>query len=116
MKAYYKGYKRQGVAKVHIVRDTPVKRYSSGWSRDFPQAWCGVSATSYENSPVVDVDPAKPLDAGLSWCGTCVGKAAAASGLVAEVLALLLQAGQSGPPQDHAEPRSPVPAMDSEGA
>lgn len=92
MKAFYNGYKRSGLARVHVVRTTPINRqYRSAWmSVDRAQAWCGVSATDTPASPKVDVDPAKPLEAGLGWCGPCLGRAADHAGLLTDVAALLV--------------------------
>lgn len=91
MKAYYNGYKRTGLAKVHVVRTTPVNRHRSMWTHDPKQAWCGVFATSTPASPKVTVDPAKPLDEGLTWCGACLGRAAEYAGVLAQVAALLVR-------------------------
>lgn len=88
---YYNGYKRQGLAQVHIVRPTPVRWTVSSW-RTSPQAWCGVFATDAVNSPKVPVDPAKPLEPGLSWCATCLGRAAKHAGLLDQLAALLIAA------------------------
>lgn len=90
MNAYYNGYKRSGVAKVHVVRPTPVGRYVNTW-RAGDRAWCGVFATSTDASPKVAVDPAKPLEPGLNWCGHCLGRAADHAELLVEVAALLIE-------------------------
>lgn len=91
MKAYYNGYKRSGLALVHIVRTTPINRqYRSAWvTGEFKQAWCGVSASESKASPKVEVNAAAPLDEGL-WCGPCLGRAAAHAGVLDGVAALLL--------------------------
>lgn len=90
MKAYYNGYQRVGVAKVHIVRTTPVGYRYSRPGPERNQAWCGVSATGATNSPRVPVDPNVPLQPGLAWCGHCVGRAAEHAGLLPEVVAVLV--------------------------
>lgn len=91
MKAYYNGYRRSGIARVHIVREKPIRRQVRSW-RDHPQAWCGVSASDHTNSPKVEVDPTQPLETGLSWCGPCIGRAADHAGLTEAVLVLLIKA------------------------
>lgn len=95
MKAYYNGYRRSGIAKVHIVRTTPVRRhqYVSSWVKqrgEFNQAWCGVSAMDHTASPRCEIDPTKPLEPGLSWCGPCLGRAAEHAELLADIVALLV--------------------------
>lgn len=89
MNAYYNGFRRSGIAKVHVVRTTLIGRYVNSW-REGERAWCGVIATGSDLSPKVEVDPAKPLEAGLSWCGPCLGRAAEHAGLLADVAALLV--------------------------
>lgn len=92
MNAFYSGFHRAGMAKVHILRTTPVNCHSSSWARheNWTQAWCGVTACDTTASPKVPVDPCEPLEPGLSWCGPCIGRAAEHAGLLVEVVALLV--------------------------
>lgn len=91
MKAYYNGFRRSGIARVHILRERPVRPQRGAWggNRNFPQSWCGMGASEHPQSPRVPVDPAQPLADGLSWCGTCLGRAAEHAGLLTELAALL---------------------------
>lgn len=96
VRAYYRGYQRVGVARVHIMRETPIAGRSYGRSRaDMPQAWCGTYATAVTNSPIVPVEVTSgmTLPAGLAWCPSCVGKAAAHAGLIPQVVDLIASAG-----------------------
>jgi hypothetical protein len=95
MRAYYRGYQRVGVARVHVIRETPVAGRSYGRSRaDLAQAWCGIHAAAVTNSPIVPVEvtPGMTLAAGLAWCPTCVGRAAAHVGLIGQVVDLIASA------------------------
>lgn len=93
IQAYYRGYQRMGIAKVHILRTTTKRSYrgrrgavpSTG-----PESWCGQSARDHTNSPTVSVDPAKLLADGLEWCGRCIGPAIEHAGLLDQAVTLLL--------------------------
>lgn len=108
--AYYNGFRHSGIAKVHIIRTTPVNRnrYRSSPVREGDQAWCGVSAHDTKASQKVPVDPAQPLEPGLSWCGLCIGRAAEHAGLLADVVAML----SSSTPARSPSPNSASKAMD----
>lgn len=92
--AYYSGYTRAGISRVHIVRTTPIpRRWDSRTVPGTQQAWCNASTHHSPAAPKVPVDPAEPLTDGLEWCGTCLGKAAEDAGLLAAVAALLVAKG-----------------------
>ena len=72
MRAYYHGYRREGLAGVHIVRESELKTYRRSLYPPGERAWCGQDVNNHTRSPVVDVDPTQPLGEGLHWHWPCV--------------------------------------------
>lgn len=95
--AFYHGYLSARTTLLHVLRDTPVRRYvsphSSGADHDWGQGWCGTSATNSTRSVTVFLDPlpTQPPD-GLVWCPTCLGRLAGRLGLLGVVGELLASA------------------------
>lgn len=88
-RGYWQGGKRSArVTRLHIIRETPVRRSTYGPSRDEPrlETWCGQGAQQHTNSePVIfDPMPAKPPE-GLAWCPKCIGHLAEMLGLLGTV-------------------------------
>ena len=96
MRAYYHGYRRQGLAGVHIVRESALKTYRRSLYPPGDRAWCGQSVTNHTRSPVVDVDPTKPLGEGLHWHWPCVFAHALHLGLSDRVVAMVLETEAEG--------------------
>ncbi len=96
MRAYYHGYRREGLAGVHIVRESELKTYRRSLYPPGDRAWCGQSVTNHTRSPVVDVNPMQPLGEGLHWHWPCVFAHALHLGLSDRILALVLETEAEG--------------------
>jgi hypothetical protein len=92
MRAYYRGYQRAGLARVHVVRETRKKTYRStfGGGSGLDESWCGQGAGPHQKSQIVEVDPDKPLEPGLAWCWKCVAGQADHLGLTSKIVALVV--------------------------
>lgn len=94
LRAFYRGYAGAQTTRLHVERDTPVRRYSStAQSPKWPESWCGVTASPTRQSQTIYVDPlpTHPPD-GLEWCAKCLGHLAERLGMLGEVGQLLAAA------------------------
>lgn len=94
LRAFFRGYQGTQRTRLHVLRDTPVNRYSTpraGFNGD--EGWCGTSAAPTYQSATLWIDPLPrhPPD-GLVWCPTCVGRLAERLGLLDQVAELLAAA------------------------
>lgn len=85
-----------GLAGVHIVRESELKMYRRSLYPPGDRAWCGQSVTNHTRSPVIDVDPSKPLDEGLHWHWPCVFAHALHLGLSDRIISMVLETEAEG--------------------